>query len=128
VLQQLRSRHSETKEKQPNCATAKRTTEEAQHSWRPRGCGAIMAVYFKFNSWNTANFDTISLDSPFISVGELKQAIFKKKKLEKNTGLVLTNAQTNEGWFMFFITKLQINMNNEFRLVASFLWRVSSKE
>lgn len=55
-------------------------------------------MYFKFNSWNQSHFDTISLDlSPMISVGELKQLISKKKKLEKNTGLVLTNAQTGEG-------------------------------
>ncbi len=64
-----------------------------------------MAVYFKFNSWNQANFDTIQLDpaSPFISVGELKQAIGKKKKIDKNNGLVITNAQTNEGSYNSFL-------------------------
>lgn len=58
-----------------------------------------MAVYFKFSSWNQKVFDTIPLDSgaPFISVGELKQQIIRKKKLNANTGLVVTNAQTNEG-------------------------------
>lgn len=64
-----------------------------------------MAVYFKFGSWSQSNFDTIPLDSSnaFISVGELKQSIMKKKKLDKNTGLVLTNAQTNEGLISFHV-------------------------
>jgi len=55
-----------------------------------------MAVYFKFKS--QATFDTLPLDtgSQYISVGELKQAIIKKKKIDKNNGLVLNNAQTNE--------------------------------
>jgi len=62
-----------------------------------------MAVYFKFNSWNQKNFDTIPLDGAlFISVAELKQQIIKKKKLEKGVGLVLTNAQSNEGFFYFY--------------------------
>lgn len=58
-----------------------------------------MAVYFKFTSWNEKNFDTIQLDasSPFVSLGELKQSIIKKKKLDKNIGMAVTNAQTNEG-------------------------------
>ena len=60
-----------------------------------------MAVYFKFSSWSKENYDTVVLDttSPFISVGELKQAIIKKKKIDKSNQLLLTNAQTNEGWF-----------------------------
>lgn len=62
-----------------------------------------MAIYFKFNSWNNSQFDTIPLDitTSFMNVGELKQAIIQKKKIDKNNGLVLTNAQTNEGWILF---------------------------
>lgn len=60
-----------------------------------------MAVYFKFTSWSGSNFDTIPLEggAPLISVGELKQAIIKKKKLDKNSGLVIVNNQTGEGSF-----------------------------
>jgi hypothetical protein len=67
-----------------------------------------MAVYFKFSSWGAkANFDTVVLDSasPYLSVGELKQAIIKKKKIEKNNTLVVTNAQTGEGWYFFWKNK-----------------------
>ena len=65
----------------------------------------FMAVYFKFNSWSKDNYDTVLLDgmSPFISVGELKQSICKKKKIEKNNNLILTNAQTNEGIKLIFV-------------------------
>lgn len=38
----------------------------------------------------------MDLGSPFVSVGELKQMISKKKKIDKNTDLIITNAQTNE--------------------------------
>jgi hypothetical protein len=59
-----------------------------------------MAIYFKFNSWNETNYDTIPLDtsSVVITVGELKQLISKKKKIDRNTGLVLVNPQSKEGW------------------------------
>jgi len=56
-----------------------------------------MAISFKFTSWNSATFDTIPLDnSSFMTVTELKEAIIKKKKLDKQTGLVITNAQSGE--------------------------------
>lgn len=59
-----------------------------------------MAISFKFTSWNSATFDTIPLDnSSFMTVTELKEAIIKKKKLDKQTGLVITNAQSGEGIF-----------------------------
>ncbi len=72
-----------------------------------------MAVYFKFGSLSHSNFDTIPLDSSngFISVGELKQSIMKKKKLDKNTGLVLTNAQTNEGLILLSCVPVSRNSN-----------------
>ncbi|XP_039036281.1 E3 ubiquitin ligase PARAQUAT TOLERANCE 3-like isoform X1 [Hibiscus syriacus] len=55
-----------------------------------------MAVYYKFKS--ARDFDSISMDGPFISVGTLKEKIFESKHLGKGTDfdLVVTNAQTNE--------------------------------
>eukprot|EP01119_Soliformovum_irregulare_P020880 TRINITY_DN6831_c0_g1_i2.p1 TRINITY_DN6831_c0_g1~~TRINITY_DN6831_c0_g1_i2.p1 ORF type:complete len:372 (+),score=45.98 TRINITY_DN6831_c0_g1_i2:45-1160(+) len=57
-----------------------------------------MSIYFKFGSWNRANYETIPLDSsPFISVADLKNAIITKKKLsQKSSELLVTNAQTDE--------------------------------
>jgi E3 ubiquitin-protein ligase RBBP6 len=58
-----------------------------------------MAVHFKFKSFK--DYDTISFDGSFISVGELKRSIIAKKKLGKSNDfdLIITNAQTNEGRF-----------------------------
>ncbi|XP_038995870.1 E3 ubiquitin ligase PQT3-like isoform X2 [Hibiscus syriacus] len=55
-----------------------------------------MAVYYKFKS--ARDFDSISMDGPFISVGTLKEKIFESKHLGRGTDfdLVVTNAQTNE--------------------------------
>jgi len=59
-----------------------------------------MAVYFKLSSWGPkANYDTVVFESSahsVISVGDLKAAIMKKKKIEKNSGLIITDAQTQE--------------------------------
>jgi hypothetical protein len=58
-----------------------------------------MAVYYKFKS--ARDYDSIPMDGPFISVGTLKEKIFESKHLGRGTDfdLVVTNAQTNEGWF-----------------------------
>lgn len=58
-----------------------------------------MAVYYKFKS--ARDYDSIAMDGPFISVGILKEKIFESKHLGRGTDfdLVVTNAQTNEGWF-----------------------------
>lgn len=55
-----------------------------------------MAVYYKFKS--ARDYDSISMDGPFISVGTLKEKIFESKHLGRGTDfdLVVTNAQTNE--------------------------------
>ncbi|XP_022718931.1 E3 ubiquitin ligase PQT3-like isoform X2 [Durio zibethinus] len=55
-----------------------------------------MAVYYKFKS--ARDFDSISMDGPFISVGTLKEKIFESKHLGRGTDfdLIVTNAQTNE--------------------------------
>jgi E3 ubiquitin-protein ligase RBBP6 len=46
------------------------------------------------------------MDGPFISVGTLKEKVFESKHLGRGTDfdLVVTNAQTNEGWFYFFFS------------------------
>ncbi|KAI5654325.1 hypothetical protein M9H77_31512 [Catharanthus roseus] len=55
-----------------------------------------MAVYYKFKS--AKDYDSISIDGHFISVGNLKEKIFESKQLGRGTDfdLVVTNAQTNE--------------------------------
>ncbi|KAE9607435.1 putative transcription factor interactor and regulator CCHC(Zn) family [Lupinus albus] len=55
-----------------------------------------MAVYYKFKS--ARDYDSISMDGPFISVGTLKEKIFETKHLGRGTDfdLVVINAQTNE--------------------------------
>ncbi|KAL3499620.1 hypothetical protein ACH5RR_038713 [Cinchona calisaya] len=55
-----------------------------------------MAVYYKFKS--AKDFDSISIDGHFITVGNLKEKIFESKQLGRGTDfdLVVTNAQTNE--------------------------------
>ncbi|OIV94074.1 hypothetical protein TanjilG_05454 [Lupinus angustifolius] len=55
-----------------------------------------MAVYYKFKS--ARDYDSISMDGPFISVGTLKEKIFETKQLGRGTDfdLVVINAQTNE--------------------------------
>lgn len=60
-----------------------------------------MAVYYKFKS--ARDYDSVQLDGAFISVGALKEKIFESKHLGRGTDfdLVVTNAQTNEGWFLF---------------------------
>lgn len=57
-----------------------------------------MAVYYKFKS--AKDYDSISIDGHFISVANLKERIFESKHLGRGTDfdLVVTNAQTNEGW------------------------------
>lgn len=61
-----------------------------------------MAVYYKFKS--ARDYDSIPMDGPFISVGTLKEKIFESKHLGrgKDFDLLVTNAQTNEGWFLLF--------------------------
>ncbi|XP_038687657.1 E3 ubiquitin ligase PARAQUAT TOLERANCE 3 isoform X2 [Tripterygium wilfordii] len=55
-----------------------------------------MAVYYKFKS--AKDYDSVTMDGPFISVGTLKEKIFESKHLGRGTDfdLVVTNAQTNE--------------------------------
>ncbi|KAH7352683.1 hypothetical protein KP509_19G058400 [Ceratopteris richardii] len=55
-----------------------------------------MAVYFKFKS--AKDYDSVSIDGHFISVGNLKDKIVEKKNLGKGTDfdLLISNAQTYE--------------------------------
>ena len=68
-------------------------------SQREKGFLRIMAVYYKFKS--AKDYDSIPIDGHFISVANLKEKIFESKHLGRGTDfdLVVTNAQTNEGWF-----------------------------
>lgn len=60
-----------------------------------------MAVYYKFKS--AKDYDSVPMDGHFISVGHLKEKIFELKHLGgTDFDLIVTNAQTNEGWFWFF--------------------------
>jgi len=56
-----------------------------------------MSIHFKFKS--AKDFDTISFQGPFITLGELKKAILAKKRLTRSTDMDLevVNAQDNEG-------------------------------
>lgn len=56
-----------------------------------------MAVYFKFKS--AKEYDSLSIDGHFISVGNLKDKIVEKKNLGRGTDfdLLISNAQTDEG-------------------------------
>lgn len=62
-----------------------------------------MAIYYKFKS--ARDYDTISMDGPFISVGFLKEKIYETKHLGsgKDLDIVISNAQTNEGLCSFFL-------------------------
>lgn len=55
-----------------------------------------MSVHYKFKS--ARDYDTVTFSGAFISLGELKKAIFAQKRLGKPTDIDLevTNAQTNE--------------------------------
>ncbi|KAK9068024.1 hypothetical protein SSX86_012135 [Deinandra increscens subsp. villosa] len=55
-----------------------------------------MAVHYKFKS--AKDYDSISIDGHFITVGSLKEKIYECKQLGRGTDydLVVTNAQTNE--------------------------------
>ncbi|CAN8231667.1 unnamed protein product [Cochlearia groenlandica] len=55
-----------------------------------------MAIYYKFKS--ARDYDTISMDGPFVSVGFLKEKIYQTKHLGsgKDLDIVISNAQTNE--------------------------------
>ena len=54
-------------------------------------------VHYKFKSQK--DFDTVTFDGMFISVGDLKRQIVDKKGLGRDQAceLLLTNAQSNEG-------------------------------
>lgn len=56
-----------------------------------------MAIYYKFKS--ARDYDTISMDGPFITVGLLKEKIYETKHLGsgKDLDIVISNAQTNQG-------------------------------
>lgn len=60
-----------------------------------------MSVYYKFKS--AKDYDSFAIGGNFISVGHLREKIFELKHLGRGTDfdLVVTNAQTNEGWFWF---------------------------
>ena len=54
-------------------------------------------VHYKFKSQK--DFDVVTFDGMFISVGDLKRQIVDKKGLERDRAceLLLTNAQTTQG-------------------------------
>jgi E3 ubiquitin-protein ligase RBBP6 len=58
---------------------------------------ALSLVHYKFKSQK--DFDSLTFDGMFISVGELKRQIVEKKGLARDQAceLLLTNAQSNEG-------------------------------
>ncbi|KAK3221338.1 hypothetical protein Dsin_008363 [Dipteronia sinensis] len=54
-----------------------------------------LAVYYKFKS--ARDYDSISMDGPFTSVGTMKEKIFESKHLGgTDLDLLVTNAKTNE--------------------------------
>ena len=59
--------------------------------------GIMSCVHYKFR--NNSKHDKIQFDGSYISVGEIKQAIFNQKKIGRTTdfSLQIINAQTNEG-------------------------------
>ncbi len=61
-----------------------------------------MAVHYKFKS--SKDFDAITFEGGFISLGSLKAAIIEQKKLAKSGDfdLAVSNAQSNEGSFLRF--------------------------
>jgi len=63
-----------------------------------------MAIYYKFKS--ARDYDTISMDGPFITVGLLKEKIYETKHLGsgKDLDIVISNAQTNEGLSSSFLS------------------------
>lgn len=83
-----------------------------------------MAVYYKFKS--ARDYDSVPMDGPFISVGALKEKIFESKHLGRGTDfdLVITNAQTDEGWFLPFSCGL-FNIRFEKYCLRSILSRIS---
>ena len=57
-------------------------------------------IHYKFKS--AKDYDTLTFDGLSISVEELKLLIFEAKKLkESEFDLIITDAQTNEGSFIF---------------------------
>ncbi|PWA48808.1 hypothetical protein CTI12_AA487400 [Artemisia annua] len=62
-----------------------------------------MAVYYKFKS--AKDYDSIAIDGHFITVSNLKEKIYENKQLGRGTDydLVVTNAQTNEGFIGIFV-------------------------
>jgi hypothetical protein len=57
-----------------------------------------MSVYYKFKN-ASKKWDTVGFDNAVISVLDLKRAIVRQKKLDKNTDdfdLLITNSQTGE--------------------------------
>jgi E3 ubiquitin-protein ligase RBBP6 len=63
-------------------------------------CAALTSViHYKFKN-AAKKWDTITFDGPVIAVSELKKIITTTKKLGKSDDfdLLITNAQTGEGW------------------------------
>ncbi len=67
----------------------------------------MYSVYYKFKS--AKDFDTISIDTPEVPLGKLKQLIVQQKKLGKLTDfdLVITNSQTKEGTSFYFLEQIK---------------------
>lgn len=80
-----------------------------------------MALYYKFKS--AKDYDSVPIDGHFISVGNLKEKIFETKQLGRGTDfdLVVTNAQTNEGWFEFTLIEIF------FAIEYSVVWLIFQK-
>lgn len=58
-----------------------------------------MSVHYKFKS--ELEFFTLPVDGLNISVEDMKEAIIEHKKLPRVFDLIITNAETEEGWYTF---------------------------
>ena len=63
----------------------------------------MSCIHYKFKS--SIEYDTLTFDGLHISLGELKKAIIQHKKLGKTNefDLQVTNAQTKQGIFLYFL-------------------------
>lgn len=65
-----------------------------------------MEVYYKFKS--EKDFESLSIDWHYITVGDLKRNIYynkcaSKRRTHYKDDLIITNAQTHEGSFCCFL-------------------------
>jgi len=78
---------------------------------------SIGSVHYKFKS--AKDYDTVTFEDAYISLGELKRLIISQKKLGKGNDfdLKVTNAQTNDGLTSFvYLTTTTFRTSNAYNL------------